>query len=312
MERENIEDTEFICYITKNMENKEENFGFCVIMKKKNLYARVESSISECYILYDNHNDGSLRELIEIFEENYIAPEEEKANIYKISQCMSGFCLQKSRIKEVPDFSIEREYNDDFPYIENKITKFIADNDKSGIIILHGEKGTGKTTYIRNLISKNLDKKFVFIPPDLVSLLGQPSFTSFINTLNNHIIIIEDCENVIRDRQTTGENSAVSTLLNMSDGLLADDLSIKFICTFNANINDIDPALLRKGRLICKYEFKPLSVEKTNSLLEFIYTKNQENNENVIEYPQVNKPLTLADIYNFEEDSYETIKKPII
>lgn len=319
MEKEKPEDTEFIKYITRDMGTKEENMGFCIVMKKKNLYARMEKNVNECYILYDNNNDGSLKEFIDLLEEYYIAPEEEDANIYKISQNMAGFCLKKSKIKEIPDFEIERLYNDDFIRENDKICKFIDDTDKSGLVILHGEKGTGKTTYIRNLISTHPDKKFVFVSPELVELLGTPSFTDFINTLNNHIIILEDCENVIRDRKSTGANSAVSTLLNMSDGLLADDLGIKFICTFNADIKDIDPALLRKGRLICKYEFKPLTIEKTNGLLEYIYTNKVKENESEegektceVEYPKVNKGLTLADIYNFEEDSYETVRKAII
>ncbi len=324
MEREKPEDTEFIKYITRDMETKEENMGFCIVMKKKNIYARMEKNVSECYILYDNNNDGSLKEFIELLEEYYVAPEQENANIYKIAQTMSGFCLKKSKVKEVPDFELERQYNDDFIRENNKICKFIEDADKSGLVILHGEKGTGKTTYIRNLISTHPDKKFVFVSPDLISVLGTPAFTDFINTLNNHIIILEDCENAIRDRKVTGANSAVSTLLNMTDGLLADDLGIKFICTFNADINDIDPALLRKGRLICKYEFKPLTVEKTNALLEYIYTNKAKENEPEaeegeavekvceVEYPTVQKGLTLADIYNFEEDSYETVRKSII
>lgn len=317
VENEKPEDTEFIKYITRDVESKEENMGFCIVMKKKNIYARMEKNVSECYVLFDNNNNGSLKEFIELIEEYYVAPEGDDANIYKISQSMSGFSLKKSKIKEVRDFDISRQYNDDFVHEDKKICKFVEDEDKSGIVILHGEKGTGKTTYIRNLISTHPDKKFVFISPDLVSLLGTPSFTDFINTLNNHIIILEDCENVIRDRKSTGASSAVSTLLNMSDGLLADDLGIKFICTFNADIKDIDPALLRKGRLICKYEFKPLTVDKTNALLEYVYinkVKEEESEltEGEVEYPKVNKGLTLADIYNFEEDSYETIRKSII
>ena len=316
MEKESAETTEVIKYITRDMQTKEENMGFCIVMKDKNIYARIEKNVSECYVLFANDNDGSLTDFINLLEKNYVAPEEEKNNFYKIAQSPSGFSLKKGTIKEIKDFSIERLYNDDFPHEDEKIKKFIKDEDKSGIIILHGEKGTGKTTYIKNLISTNSDKRFVAIPPDLVKLLGTPSFTTFISSLNNHIIILEDCENVIRDRMTTGANSAVSTLLNMSDGLLADDLSIKFICTFNADIRDIDPALMRKGRLISKYEFKPLTVEKTNNLLKYVYLKKAEAkgevDENNVEVPYVENPLTLADIFNFEDDSYETIRKKII
>jgi hypothetical protein len=88
----------------------------------------------------------------------------------------------------------------------------------------------------------------------------------------------------------------------MTDGLLSDDLGMKFICTFNEDMKNIDPALLRKGRLVSKYEFKALSVDKAIKLLQ----------ERGIDSPQVDKPLTLAEIYHYEDEGYELSKKSII
>lgn len=315
------EQLETIRYCTEDMGTKELSIGFCAVFHKSNIYARIEKSISESYILYANDGYEALNKFKEILYKFYVAPEEEKNNLYKIFQDNTGFHLNKGHIKEVKDFNLELQYNEDFPHEDEKIRQFIEDDDRSGLVILHGEKGTGKTTYIRNLITTNPGKRFVFVSPDMVQLLGQPAFTTFLNSLTNHIIILEDCENAIRDRKNNFgvSASAVSVLLNMSDGLLADDLGIKFICTFNEDIKDIDSALLRKGRLVSKYEFKPLSVEKTNALLEYIYTqKANENSETddvsveEVDIPKVQKGLTLADIYNFEEDSYETVRKKII
>lgn len=317
------ENLETIRYCTEDMGTKEISLGFCALFHKSNIYARIEKSISESYVLFANDGYEALNKFKDLLYKFYVAPEEEKNNIYKIFQDNTGFHLNKGHIKEVEDFNIGLQYNDDFPHEDEKIRKFIEDGDRSGLVILHGEKGTGKTTYIRNLISSFTNKKFVFVTPDLIPLLGQPAFTTFLNSLNNHIIILEDCENAIRDRKSNLgiSSSAVSVLLNMTDGLLADDLGIKFICTFNEDIKDIDSALMRKGRLVSKYEFKPLTVEKTNALLEHIYTKKaNEVNANdespvyvkEVDYPKVEKCLTLADIYNFEEDSYETIRKKII
>ena len=317
------ENLETIRYCTEDMGTKELSLGFCALFHKSNIYARIEKSISESYVLFANDGYEALNKFKELLYRFYVAPEEEKNNLYKIFQDNTGFHLNKGHIKEVEDFNLSLQYNDDFPHEDEKIRKFIEDDDRSGLVILHGEKGTGKTTYIRNLISSFTGKKFVFVTPDLIPLLGQPAFTTFLNSLNNHIIILEDCENAIRDRKSNLgiSSSAVSVLLNMTDGLLADDLGIKFICTFNEDIKDIDSALMRKGRLVSKYEFKPLTVEKTNALLEHIYTKKaKEVNDNdespvyvkEVDYPKVEKGLTLADIYNFEEDSYETIRKKII
>jgi hypothetical protein len=50
--------------------------------------------------------------------------------------------------------------------------------------------------------------------------------------------------------------------------LLGESLGIQIIATFNTHISNIDKALLRKGRLIGLYEFKPLSMDKSKVLLE--------------------------------------------
>lgn len=86
----------------------------------------------------------------------------------------------------------------------------------------------------------------------------------------------------------------------MADGLLSDIVNIKFICTFNAAVDKIDPALLRKGRCFAKYEFKELCEEKVEKL-------NAKYNLGLKEI----KPMTLAEIYNAEKTDYsEEENKP--
>jgi hypothetical protein len=115
----------------------------------------------------------------------------------------------------------------------------------------------------------------------------------------NSIFVIEDAENIIMDREKNG-HSPVSALLNISDGLLADCLNIQVICSFNTDISKVDSALLRKGRLIAKYEFKELEVQKAQSLsikLGFDTT--------------VNCPMTLTAIYNQEEKDFQQTKRKV-
>ena len=85
---------------------------------------------------------------------------------------------------------------------------------------------------------------------------------------------IEDAENIVVDREKDG-NSPVSALLNISDGLLADSLNVQIICSFNTDISKIDGALMRKGRLIAKYEFKELEIEKAQKLSNKLGFKTQ-------------------------------------
>lgn len=60
-------------------------------------------------------------------------------------------------------------------------------------------------------------------------------------------------------------------------------------------MKNIDSALLRKGRLTSIYEFKPLTVDKTNTLIKSFGHE-----------VEINESLSLADIFNFEiSNNYE-------
>lgn len=297
------EPIEIIQYYTKcfdaDNENKD-NLTICVRFGSK-LSARIDRNVNDSYILFSNDKFDEAKKLRDFIELFYTSPQNEE-NIYWRLCCKNGsFYLDKGKVKAPANFSVKKQYNDDFIKEDNKIKEFIAAEDKSGLVILHGAKGTGKSTYIKNLVCCNPDKKFVYVPANIINLLGDPSFGSFLTTLNNHIIVLEDCENIIRDRKQTGGASAVSLLLNMTDGILSDDLSIKFICTFNDDMKNIDSALLRKGRLISKYEFTNLDVEKTNALLEELGIEEK-----------VEKGLSLAEIFYYKDDNYEVKKKSII
>lgn len=326
----------YVVYSCHDMDTKEEKIGFSVILEKSNLFARIENNVTESYILYGNGNEAALGKFVESLNEFYIAPEEEKNNLFLVAQDMSGYKLNKWHIKEVEGFDIRKQYNDDFVEANLTIREFIENDGKSGLLILHGEKGTGKTTYIRNLISSYSNKKFIFIPANLIPMLGEPAFGNFLLSLQNSIIILEDCEGVIRSRKNSGSSSAVSLLLNLGDGLMSDDLGIKFICTFNADPGTIDDALLRKGRLACKYKFNNLDKSKVEKLLpEVVNAKIEKLNEQLStlseseddmlkkerlemkitklqEVLSVNpKAMSLADIYNVEDASYITEVKKV-
>lgn len=321
------ENMQYIVYSTYDLDSKEEKVGFSVIFNKSNIFARMENNVTESYVLYGNDDKEALGKFIEVIRQFYVAPEEEKNNLFLVAQDMSGFKLNKWHIKEVKDFDFNLQYNDDFPVANATIKDFIEEDGKSGLLILWGEKGTGKTTYIRHLISSYPNKKFVFIPSNLITMLGDPSFGNFLLSLQNSIIILEDCEAVIRSRKSNSSASAVSLLLNMGDGLMSDDLGIKFICTFNEEVTNIDEALMRKGRLACMYEFKKLTADKVGILLPEVvknkiaeYEKKIEEagddtdkvnriNEKITKLQSIFnyskfKDMTLADIYNVEDASF--------
>lgn len=147
-----------------------------------------------------------------------------------------------------------------------------------------------------------LNKKVIFLPPNVAAKMDAPEIANLIINNANSVVIIEDAEDLIVSRNQES-NSAISMLLNLTDGLLGYCLGIRFICTFNTTLNRIDPALLRKGRLSVLYEFAPLSVGKTNNLMRKLYGS----------VPDGLTSMTIADIYNFETPSQAvTSRTPII
>jgi len=219
--------------------------------------------------------------------------EKETGFLSMVTYCDGEYDLVSKKIKKT-EIDIDLLYNDDFKETNDSVFDFINNQD-NGLAILHGGKGTGKTSYIRHLIN-NTDKHFILINNRLIESLADPQFIDFIMGCVDSILILEDCEQAIMDRSINSFGNSISNLLNMSDGLMSDLLKLRFICTFNTDLSNIDPALLRKGRCKVKYEFKELSSDKVKKLSE---VKGLNIPEDKI------KKMTLADIFNFDKDSFE-------
>jgi hypothetical protein len=194
-----------------------------------------------------------------------------------------------------PKLCIEDNYNDDFKEIHQTIIKRLSKKNDKGLVLLHGKPGTGKTSYIRYLIS-TLKKDVIFLPPNMASTITNPDLISILIDNPNSILAIEDAENIVVDREKDG-HSPVTALLNISDGLLSDCLNIQVICSFNTDLSKIDNALLRKGRLIANYEFKELTTEKAQLLSRKLGFKSI-----------FDSPMTLTAIYNQDEKDFQQRK----
>ena len=210
---------------------------------------------------------------------------------------------QSNGYLELTDFDIkpfmvdiETHYNDDFQDIHKLITDSLRTKQKNGLVLLHGVFGSGKTYYLRHLIS-NIDRKFIYFPLNMIEAISSPDFLPFISQQPNSVLILEDCESLLVPRVNGLSNaSALSNLLNIGDGLLSDALSVNVICTFNSGLKKIDDAILRKGRLLARYEFKELEVMKARTLAEKI-----GKNANI------EKPMTVSDIYNLDEKGFDNV-----
>lgn len=233
---------------------------------------------------------------------------EKQVGIYDIEQFeivikKSGINLVKSEMghldteeyeMNVLDIDLELNYGSEFLKIHELIIKRLNTPNDKGIILFHGDPGTGKTSYIKYLTHLITDKEILFIPPAMAESLSEPSIIPFLMDHKNSILIVEDAERVIADREGNGSSVGVSNILNLTDGILGDCLNIQVIATFNMKKEKIDQALLRKGRLIAEHKFSVLKTDETNRLLEHLGKEKR-----------VDKGMTLADIYNIDEEVYK-------
>lgn len=192
-------------------------------------------------------------------------------------------------IKTVNNKEILDNYNDDLP--NNEILKFLKGTE-SGLIVLRSNPGLGKTYLIRSWISELSD--FDFITMDINDFSTIVHNKQYLDVLEGKILILEDCEELLKDRNRSAFNTTISNLLNMTDGLFGDFLNFKVICTLNTDLSNIDKALLRKGRIKVLYELKPLSQNKADALRKKLGKSGGTSN-------------ALCDIYN--EDSTGVVEQ---
>lgn len=268
--------------------NVREYYNFIALCKHRLMFGFFDE---ECFIAYSRQTAADVQNLLDICA-RHRKQKESLGNMFIVTYQYNDFDLEPTNIREV-NIDLTRHYNDDFLPVAETIDRFI-EGERSGLVILHGLQGTGKTTYIRHLIH-SARRKMIYMGGDLVDRLSDPSFIPFIQKQKNSVIIVEDCEELLASRNSGGRtNSGLVNILNISDGLLGDSLCIKFICTFNAPLKDIDRALLRKGRLAARYEFRELSAEKVNRLVEAEH----------LGLPPQDHPMSLADIYNYHDSDY--------
>jgi hypothetical protein len=272
-------------------ENKEK--GFLII-----LHGNVDTSkdnLVQIEILYNLQTGVEfLNELILSFKK--FERQKKKASIKLVKSDMGHLDTEDYDLFST-NMDLEMNYGKDFLKVHETIVTRLNQNNGKGIILLHGDPGTGKTSYIKYLTSLIKEKDILFIPPTMAEMLSEPSIIPFLMEYKNSILIIEDAERVIGDRENNGSPAGVSNILNLTDGILGDCLSIQIVATFNMKREKIDQALLRKGRLIAEYKFEKLSLPDTEKLLKKL-------NKSI----EVFEGMCLADIYNIDVEVFKSNK----
>jgi len=187
------------------------------------------------------------------------------------------------------------------------------------LTVIEGEPGTGKTFLVRSLISEIPGAFFVIIPPPMIARLSDPNMIPTLLKLKSNdysefpgddmpmekpdpnapsnpiVIVVEDADECLALRDNANMPS-ISSILNLTSGILGDLLDIRIIATTNAKRSDMDEALFRDGRLSYHLEVQKLSPVEATA----VYRRLMKNEK--AEYPHNNEPVLLASIYKLAKD----------
>jgi hypothetical protein len=218
----------------------------------------------------------------------FVLEEDVKNIIYTIMRDEHGSVRFDPFEVNIPDgYNIDECYEPEFKPMHKHIVDSLNKNE-SGLYLFHGDPGTGKTTYIK-YISSLVKREMIYVPTSFIEHLADPSFLPALLHKKESVLIIEDAEKALLAREPGDSHSSslVSSILNITDGIMANVFNIAIIATYNSPRQSIDKALLRKGRLKAEYRFDKLSIETAQKIM---------NNVNP-DYT-VTEPMALADIYN--------------
>jgi hypothetical protein len=162
-------------------------------------------------------------------------------------------------------------YGEEFPEWANE---FLQNVSEPGISIFRGEAGTGKTSFLRHaMYALAKTHRFYFVPVDNFGLLSSGSLTEFWKREQrdfpsaSKVLVLEDSETLLAERGHE-KASPVAALLNLTDGLMTQFVRLHLVCTLNCNTEDVDPALLRPGRLRFFRNFERIPRDRANRLAE--------------------------------------------
>ena len=259
-------------------------------------YGKIMCPPTNCS-LYDVSIEDTIKN---IFIESILDMNEESSHVGMICQEEGEFYMKDFYIKK--DYSIKEadlHYGSGFLDFHNKLLERFKDDSK-GLVLFHGVPGTGKTYYIRSLIKQllKLGKYIIYLPPNMIEQMIDPSMMTFISSVvlekaeakKSCILLLEDAEPLLVSRKLEGRSNGITNLLNITDGLLNDMLSIQVIATFNTELSKIDEALLRPERLIARKEFKKLKPSDANALASYLGMD-----------AKFTKDATTAEIYSFNK-----------